>query len=301
MNAEALNVKLSRAAYFRKSVEASLASIIGAFNANKISWIGLGLFIAMLVLALLAPLIAPCDPLDQNLSNVLQPPSMQHWMGTDGYGRDTLSRVLHGARISLFIATVSIGAALIIGTLIGLVSGYIGGRFDILAMQAMDALLAFPTLILGLIIVAMLGPSIANLAMAIAIAAIPPFARIARAPTIVVKDREFVDAGRALGFSDRRLMFRHILPNIAPEVLVMGSLWLATAIRVEASLAFVGLGVSPPTATWGVMIREGFDTILDSFWLAIFPSIAILIVVFGLNLLGDGLRDAVDPRLKGEK
>lgn len=301
MNAEALNVKLSRAVYFRKSVEAGLASIIGAFNSNKISWIGLGLFIAMLVLALLAPLIAPCDPLDQNLSNVLQPPSMQHWMGTDGYGRDTLSRVLYGARISLFIATVSIGAALIIGTLIGLVSGYIGGRFDILAMQAMDALLAFPTLILGLIIVAMLGPSVANLAMAIAIAAIPPFARIARAPTIVVKDREFVAAGRALGFSDRRLMFRHILPNIAPEVLVMGSLWLATAIRVEASLAFVGLGVSPPTATWGVMIREGFDTILDSFWLAVFPSIAILIVVFGLNLLGDGLRDAVDPRLKGEK
>ena len=301
MNAGALNVKLSRAAYFRKSVEASLASIIGAFNTNKISWIGLGLFIAMLVLALLAPLIAPYDPLDQNLSNVLQPPSVQHWMGTDGYGRDTLSRVLYGARISLFIATVSIGAALIIGTLIGLVSGYIGGRFDILAMQAMDVLLAFPTLILGLIIVAMLGPSIANLAMAIAIAAIPPFARIARAPTIVVKDREFVDAGRALGFSDRRLMFRHILPNIAPEVLVMGSLWLATAIRVEASLAFVGLGVSPPAATWGMMIREGFDTILDSFWLAIFPSIAILLVVFGLNLLGDGLRDAVDPRLKGEK
>lgn len=301
MNAAALNVKLSRAAYFRKSVEAGLASIIGAFNTNKISWIGLGLFIAMLVLALLAPLIAPHDPLDQNLSNVLQPPSMQHWMGTDGYGRDTLSRVLYGARISLFIATVSIGAALIIGTLIGLVSGYIGGRFDILTMQAMDVLLAFPTLILGLIIVAMLGPSIASLAMAIAIAAIPPFARIARAPTIVVKDREFVEAGRALGFSDRRLMFRHILPNIAPEVLVMGSLWLATAIRVEASLAFVGLGVSPPTATWGMMIREGFDTILDSFWLAIFPSIAILIVVFGLNLLGDGLRDAVDPRLKGEK
>ena len=301
MNAEALSVKLSRAAYFRKSFEASLASIIRAFNTNKISWIGLGLFIAVLVLALLAPLLAPYDPLDQNLSSVLQPPSMQHWMGTDGYGRDTLSRVLHGARISLFIATISIGAALIIGTLIGLVSGYIGGRLDILAMQAMDVLLAFPTLILGLIIVAMLGPSIANLAMAIAIAAIPPFARIARAPTIVVKDREFVDAGRALCFSDRRLMFRHILPNIAPEVLVMGSLWLATAIRVEASLAFVGLGVSPPTATWGMMIREGFDTILDSFWLAIFPSIAILLVVFGLNLLGDGLRDAVDPRLKGEK
>jgi peptide/nickel transport system permease protein len=301
MNSVNPPIKLSRATYFRKSVEASLSAVYKAFNTNKISWVGLALFVTMILLALFAPLLAPYDPLKQDLGNVLQSPSFQHWMGTDGFGRDTFSRVLYGARISLFIANVSIGAALIIGTLIGLISGYVGGRFDIIVMQAMDVLLAFPTLILGLIIVAMLGPSVTNLAMAIAIAAIPPFARIARAPTIVVKDREFIDAGRALGFSNRRLIFRHILPNIAPEILVMGSLWLATAIRVEASLAFVGLGVSPPTPTWGVMIREGFDVILDSAWLAIFPSLAILIVVFGLNLLGDGLRDAVDPRLKGEK
>jgi peptide/nickel transport system permease protein len=162
-------------------------------------------------------------------------------------------------------------------------------------------LLAFPSLILGLIVVAMLGPTVENLIIAIALTAIPPFARIARAPTISVKEREFVEAGRALGYSDARLMFGHILPNIAPEVLVMGSLWLATAIRVEASLAFIGLGVAPPTATWGGMIREGFENILDSFWLALFPSIAILLVVFALNLLGDGLRDAIDPRLKGEQ
>jgi peptide/nickel transport system permease protein len=161
--------------------------------------------------------------------------------------------------------------------------------------------LAFPSLILGLIIVAMMGPSVSNLIIAIALTAIPPFARIARAPTIVVKEREFIEAGRALGYSHLRLMSGHILPNILPEVLVMGSLWLATAIRVEASLAFIGLGVSPPTATWGSMIREGFENILDNFWLAFFPSIAILIVVFALNLLGDGLRDAIDPRLRGEE
>ena len=168
-------------------------------------------------------------------------------------------------------------------------------------MQTMDVLLAFPSLILGLIVVAMLGPSITNLVIAIALTAIPPFARIARAPTIAIKEREFVEAGRALGYSDLRLMLGHILPNILPEILVMGSLWLATAIRVEASLAFIGLGVAPPTATWGGMIREGFENILDSFWLALFPSFAILTVVFALNLLGDGLRDAIDPKLRGEQ
>lgn len=292
---------ISRSAYLRRSAAALGASVLRAFNANKTSWVGLGLFLTVCLLALLAPVIAPHDPIDQNMFNRLKDPSAMHWLGTDHYGRDILSRILWGARISLVIGIVSIGAALVIGTLIGLLAGYYGGRFDIVVMQAMDVLLAFPSLILGLIVVAMLGPTIGNLIIAIALTAIPPFARIARAPTIAVKEREFVEAGRALGYSDARLMFGHILPNIAPEVLVMGSLWLATAIRVEASLAFIGLGVAPPTPTWGGMIREGFENILDSFWLALFPSIAILVVVFALNLLGDGLRDAIDPRLKGEQ
>ncbi|XWN34557.1 MAG: ABC transporter permease [Devosia sp.] len=276
------------------------SGIFRAFNTNKTSWVGLGIFLTVCLLAILAPWIAPYDPIDQNIFNRLKPPSAEHWLGTDFYGRDTLSRILYGARISLVIGLVAISAAMIIGSFIGMIAGYFGGVVDIVIMQIMDVLLAFPSLILGLIIVAMLGPSVENLAIAIALTAIPPFARIARAPTISVKEREFVEAGRAMGFSDLRLLFRHILPNILPEILVMGSLWLATAIRVEASLAFIGLGVSPPTATWGGMIREGFENILDSFWLALFPSIAILIVVFSLNLLGDGLRDAIDPRLRGE-
>ncbi|MFK8076618.1 MAG: ABC transporter permease [Granulosicoccus sp.] len=292
---------LSTRAYIRISILTIMSSVFRAFNTNKASWFGLVLFLFVLVLAILAPVIAPHDPLAQNVFHRLKPPSSEHWFGTDAFGRDTFSRVIWGARISLAIALFSISAAMIIGTVIGLVSGYVGGRFDIIVMQMMDVLLAFPGLILGLIVVAMLGPSITNLAVAISITAIPPFARIARAPTIAVKDREFIDAGRALGFSRQRLMFGHILPNIAPEVLVMGSLWMATAIRVEASLAFIGLGVSPPTPTWGGMIREGFENMLDSYWLALCPSIAILIVVMGLNLLGDGLRDAVDPRLKGEE
>lgn len=291
----------SQTSYYLATLKALLAGLINAFNTNKTSWIGLGLFALVCALALAAPWIAPHDPLDQNILKRLKGPSAEFWMGTDAYGRDIFSRILYGARISLMIGLVSITAALLIGTTIGLLAGYFGGRTDIIVMQIMDVLLAFPSLILGLIIVAMMGPSVSNLIIAIALTAIPPFARIARAPTIVVKEREFIEAGRALGYSHLRLMSGHILPNILPEVLVMGSLWLATAIRVEASLAFIGLGVSPPTATWGGMIREGFENILDNFWLAFFPSIAILIVVFALNLLGDGLRDAIDPRLRGEE
>lgn len=288
-------------AYLRRTLAAMGAGLIKAFNTNKTSWVGLGLFLLVCLLAILAPVLAPHDPLDQNILFRLKPPSAEHWMGTDYYGRDVLSRLMYGARISLTIGLLAIGIALIIGSLIGLIAGYFGGRTDIIIMQIMDVLLAFPSLILGLVVVAMLGPSISNLVIAIALTAIPPFARIARAPTITVKEREFVEAGRALGYSDLRLMLGHILPNILPEILVMGSLWLATAIRVEASLAFIGLGVSPPTATWGGMIREGFENILDSFWLALFPSFAILLVVFALNLLGDGLRDAIDPKLRGEQ
>ena len=276
------------------------SATLKAFNTNKTSWIGLVVFLIVVVAAILAPELAPFDPNDQNILEKLRAPTFEHWLGTDSFGRDTLSRLVYGARISLIIGVVSTLAAMVIGTAIGMLAGWHGGRLDTVTMQAMDVLLAFPSLILGLILVAMLGPSMVNIIIAIALTSIPPFARIARAPTIAVKEREFVDAGRALGYSDTRLLIVHILPNILPEILVMGSLWLANAIRTEASLAFVGLGVKPPTATWGGMIREGFENILDSYWLALVPGVAILIVIFALNLLGDGLRDAIDPKLKGE-
>ena len=276
------------------------SATLKAFNTNKTSWIGLAVFLIVVVAAILAPVLAPFDPNDQNILEKLRAPTSEHWLGTDSFGRDTLSRLIYGARISLIIGVVSTLAAMVIGTAIGMLAGWHGGRLDTVTMQAMDVLLAFPSLILGLILVAMLGPSMVNIIIAIALTSIPPFARIARAPTIAVKEREFVDAGRALGYSDTRILTIHILPNILPEILVMGSLWLANAIRTEASLAFVGLGVKPPTATWGGMIREGFENILDSYWLALAPGVAILIVIFALNLLGDGLRDAIDPKLKGE-
>ncbi len=277
-----------------------MRSTLRAFNTNKTSWVGLVIFLLVVVAAILAPWIAPHDPLEQDVLNRLKPPSAAFWLGTDNFGRDTLSRLLYGAQISLIIGIVSTFFAMLIGTVIGMGAGWYGGRFDTVVMQAMDVLLAFPSLILGLIVVAMLGPSMTNIIIAIALTSIPPFARIARAPTIAVKERDFVEACRSLGFSDLRILSVHILPNILPEILVMGSLWLANAIRTEASLAFIGLGVKPPTATWGGMIREGFENILDSYWLAMVPGVAILVVIFALNLLGDGLRDAIDPKLKGE-
>jgi len=277
-----------------------LRSVLNAFNTNKTSWVGLVIFTLIALAALLAPLLAPHDPTEQNVLAKLRPPTSDHLLGTDSFGRDILSRLLYGARVSLVIGFTATLAAMAVGSAIGLFAGWYGQRFDAVVMQAMDVLLAFPSLILGLIIVAMLGPSMANIIAAIALTSVPAFARIARAPTIAVKQREYVEACRALGYSDARIMLRHILPNIFPEILVMGSLWLANAIRTEASLAFIGLGVKPPTATWGGMIREGFENILDSAWLALAPGFAILVVVFSLNLLGDGLRDAVDPRLRGE-
>ncbi len=275
-----------------------IAQALKAFRANRLSSVGVVIFLIVVVLALLAPIIAPHDPLEQNILSRLDGPSAEFWMGNDSYGRDIFSRLLYGARISLFIGVAAIGSAMIIGSAIGLYAGYRGGRVDAVIMQAMDVLLAFPALILGLVIVAMLGPSIQNLIIAISLTAIPPFARIARAPTIVVKERDFVEACRALGFGDLRIMVLHVLPNILSEILVMGSLWLATAIRVEASLSFIGLGVKPPTPTWGGMIREGFENILDTPWLSVFPGLAILLVVFSLNLIGDGLRDVIDPKTR---
>jgi peptide/nickel transport system permease protein len=208
---------------------------------------------------------------------------------------------MHGARISLAIGFLAVMLAMVVGSTLGILAGYIGGVFDQVVMGLVDVMLSFPTLLLGLMVAAMLGASLENLIIAIAITETAPFARVARAPTIAIKRRDFVEAGRALGFSPLRIMCIHILPNVLSDIVVVGSLWMASAIRTEASLSFIGLGVRPPTATWGGMIREGFDNILDSWWLAVFPSLAILLTVLALNILGDALRDAIDPKLRGEQ
>jgi peptide/nickel transport system permease protein len=273
---------------------------VARFLANPTTGIGIILGVLIALSAILAPLLAPHDPIEQDVIAQLSPPSATHPLGTDYFGRDVLSRILWGGRISLIVSLTAIAAAIVIGGAIGMISGYIGGRFDDFVMRVMDVLLSFPSLILGLIVVALLGPDLVNLVVAIGLTAIAPFARIARAPVLALKERAFVEAGRALGYSHARILFVHILPNILSEVLVMGSLWMATAVRTEASLSFIGLGVKPPTPTWGGMMRDGFENILDAPWLAIFPGIAILLLVLALNMVGDGLRDATDPKLRAE-
>jgi peptide/nickel transport system permease protein len=275
-----------------------MRELIDVFNKNKTSWIGLVILLLMVAIALLAPLLAPYNPVEQHILDRLKPPSSQYLLGTDHYGRDILSRVVWGSRISLIIGVSSILLGMVVGGAFGLIAGYKGGLTDNIIMRVMDVFMSFPTLIMGLLIVAVLGASMFNLIVAIALTVVPRFARIARAPTVTVKQRDFVEASRAMGFSDMRIMAVHILPNIMGEIMVMASLWIATAVRIEASLSFIGLGVKPPTATWGGMIREGFGFILDAPWMSIYPGAVILITVFAFNMLGDGLRDALDPKLR---
>jgi peptide/nickel transport system permease protein len=265
---------------------------------NFSTWLGLAIVTVLILCAIFAPLIAPFDPNEQNIIVYLSPPSADNLFGTDQFGRDVLSRLLYGARYSLTIGFIAIVVALVIGSVLGMIAGYVGNKTDIILMQIMDVVLAFPSLILGLALVALMGATLTNIIIAIAFTAIPAFARIARAGVLTQRDREYVQACHAMGFSNSRILFRHILPAIVPEIMVMASLWMATAVRTEASLAFIGLGLAPPTPTWGGMVREGFDNILSSFHLALFPSLAILVLVLSLNLIGDGLRDAIDPRLK---
>lgn len=271
-----------------------------AFRRNRLSWLGLALLAIILFAAIAAPWISPYDPLKQNILHRLEPPSAEFLLGTDSYGRDVLSRLIHGSRVSLIVGFVAIVIAMIIGSAIGIISGFIGGVLDRVVMSVLDVMLSFPTLLLGLMVAAMLGASFENLIIAIAITEIAPFARVARAPTIALKQRDFIEAGRAMGFGRARLMGLHIFPNMVSEVVVMGSMWMASAIRTEASLSFIGLGVPPPAPSWGGMIREGFENILDSWWLAVFPSLMILLTVLALNILGDALRDAIDPKTRAE-
>ena len=270
--------------------------VLGRLNLS--TWAGIAIVVLLVLAAIFAPYLATHPPAKQSIMDQLAPPGGGYLLGADQFGRDIWSRLLFGARYSLTIGLFAILTALVIGSLIGMTAGYRGGRTDILLMQVMDVILAFPSLILGLALVALMGATMTNIVIAIAFTATPAFARIARAAVIAQRAREYVQACRAMGFSGGRILFRHILPAILPEVMVMTSLWMATAVRTEASLAFIGLGLAPPTPTWGGMVREGFENILSSFHLALFPSLAILILVLAFNLIGDGLRDAIDPRLK---
>lgn len=238
------------------------------------------------------------DPIRQAIVESFRAPSVLHPFGTDQYGRDVLARTTYGLRISLFVGVSGVLLGTMVGGLFGTIAGFRLGRIDQLIMRITDALMSFPLLILGLMVMAALGSGVFKLIVAIAVSTTPRFIRIARAQTLVVREKEYIQACRALGQTDRGIVWGHILPNVAGPVVVMGSLWTATAIRIEASLSFIGLSVRPPTPSLGGMVREGFDQLADAPWLAIFPGLALLLMVFAFNLIGDGLRDWTDPRVR---
>ncbi len=262
---------------------------------NKTTLIGIVLTLLIILVALLAPWLTPFDPFQQNIANGDLPPGSVHILGTDSYGRDVLSRIILGTRVSLVISLSAVGIAITVGSLIGVVAGYTGGVIDAISIRLIDMLMTFPTIILGLMVLAVLGSGLFNLTVAIAIAITPRFARIARGSAISIRERDYVQAARALGMSDFRVIFAHVLPNLINEVLVVGTLWAGAAILQEANLSFIGLGVKPPTPSWGGMIRDGVNQLLSQPWLSIAPGVAIFIVVLAFNMIGDGLRDILDP------
>lgn len=270
---------------------------VRAFLRNRTAVVGLFLALFMIVLALFAPLLASHDPLAQDVRNALTPPSSSHFFGTDDLGRDVFSRILFGARVSIVVGLSSVAVGTVLGTIVGISAGFFGGWFELIVMRTVDVLMSFPVLIMGLMFMAILGPGMDKLIFAIGLVLTPQVARLAHGTTVALREMDYVTAAKALGAGPSRILLRHVLPNIAGEILVMATLWTATAIRVEANLSFIGLGVSPPTPTWGNMIREGVRWLVVTPWLSIFPGLAILITVLAFNMLGDGIRDALDPRL----
>lgn len=269
-----------------------------AFRRSRAALVGLVLIGFFVVVALLAPIIAPHSPTAFSLGDQLAPPSFAHPLGTDELGRDMLSRLIWGARITLLMTLGAVLLALVTGAFLGILAGFEGGWVDTLIMRCMDVLLAMPTFLLAVAIIAALGTGTTNVILAVGISSMPMFARIARGSTIAVKQEDYVTAVRAVGAPANRIMWRHILPNVASALLVQTTLRLATAILTASGLSFLGLGPQPPIAEWGAMLSAGRNYITSSPQLAMIPGVAILLVTIGFNLLGDGLRDALDPRLK---
>ena len=270
--------------------------MVRAIRRNKTTLVGIALTLLIFLVALLAPWLTPFDPIQQNISNGDLPPGPVNILGTDSYGRDVLSRIILGTRVSLGIALSAVGIAIVVGSTLGVVAGYKGGAIDAVTIRVIDMLMTFPTIILGLMVLAVLGSGMVNLALAIAVAITPRFARVARGSAMAMRERDYVQAARALGMSDFRIIFVHVLPNLANEVLVVGTLWTGTAILQEANLSFIGLGVKPPIPSWGGMIRDGVNQLFSQPWLSIAPGVAIFIVVLAFNMIGDGLRDVMDPK-----
>ncbi len=265
---------------------------------NKRAMIGLYIVVIVFLLAILAPVVSPYSPTKISLKNKLDAPSSAHWLGTDKLGRDVLARIIYGSRISILVGIIAVGISGTIGIFLGAIAGYFGKWIDVFIMRLVDILLAFPSILLAIALVAVLGASLFNVILAIALVSWVGYARMVRGEFLRLKELEFVEGARAMGLSDFKIIFKHILPNAMAPVIVMATLGLAGAIISESSLSFLGLGVQPPTPSWGGMLSEGRTVIRQAWWIPTFPGIAILLTVLAFNLLGDGLRDALDPKMK---
>jgi peptide/nickel transport system permease protein len=264
----------------------------------RLAGAGLAILAIVVVCALFAPVISPYDPTDQDYLALAQPPSAQHLFGTDDLGRDVLSRIIYGSRVSLEVGIIAVGIALALGVTLGLLGGFVGGATDNVVMRFVDAVQAFPSLILALAITAALGPGIGNAMIAIGFVSMTTIARLTRGQTLAEREREYVAAARVIGVPPRVIMARHIWPNVTAPIIVQATLMIATAIVTEASLSFLGVGVVPPTPSWGAMLRSGSQYLETAPWLAFAPGIAIFVTVLAFNFVGDGVRQALDPRLK---
>lgn len=278
--------------------EGRLAGILRVLLRSRTAAFGLGLTVFLTLLAVFAPWVAPYRPDEIHPIDSLSPPSSRYLLGTDDLGRDVLSRIIYGARVSLSVGAIAIGIAAVAGVSLGLAAGYVGGRLDALIMRVMDALLAFPAILLAIALMAVLSPSLENAMIAIGIISIPAFARITRANVLSLREKEFVEASRALGGNRLYLASLVVLPNCLSPIIVHASLGVGNAILVEAALSFLGLGVQPPEPSWGSMLSFGRNLLAQAPWYATFPGLAIFVTVLALNFLGDGLREALDPRLR---
>ncbi|MBF0706970.1 MULTISPECIES: nickel transporter permease [Bacillales] len=268
------------------------------FRRNKLAMVGMGIVLFFILLAIFAGVIAPEGINEQKLGERLQSPSASHWFGTDDFGRDILSRIIYGARISLWVGFFAVLGSAAVGSLLGMVAGYYGKLVDTIISRIFDIMLAFPSILLAIAVVAVLGPSLRNALIAIAIINIPNFGRLVRSRVLSVKQEEYVMAARAVGMKDSRIIFHHILPNSLAPIIVQGTLAIATAILEAAALSFLGLGAQAPQPEWGKMLADSRSYIIQAPWTVFFPGLAIMLTVLGFNLLGDGLRDALDPKMK---
>jgi peptide/nickel transport system permease protein len=273
--------------------------IIRVFYRRKLALIGLVIILLLIAMAIFAPLLAPYDPYETEITNKLAPPSSVHWLGTDSVGRDTLSRIIYASRTSLLVGIGAVGMSSVIGQLLGLIAAYYGGWVFNIIMRFIDALMSVPMLILALVIASVLGGGLRNVIIALGIGGISGHCRMMCAQVMTVKENDYVLAGQTIGVSDIRMMFRHLFPNAFPPLLVMMTIGLGATILAEAGLSFLGVGISPPEAAWGSMINDGYRYLLTNPLLSFAPGVALMLVVFGFNMMGDGLRDALDPRLRG--